>query len=186
MVEKIEAGQRIWRRVFGEASPGYRPGWGAFCNNLYRALDVLGYEWVSSRICALTSWLWNQHRWEERPELRDEVPGSPWRIGRLIEYPISGDYGFHVPDVPDKIQCMADLCLEEFEQFHQRRWPFTFVSHWHGLERNGGTGYAVHANAMPRLQQTGRAEFIGMAELHRRTAATLPLPAESTDVPLCL
>lgn len=186
MVEKIEAGQRIWRRAFGEASPGYRPGWGAFCNNLYTALETLGYEWVSSRICTQTSWLWNQQMWDQRPDFREGIPGSPWRIGRLIEYPIAGDYGFRLPDDKDQIRRMADLCLEEFEQFYERGWQFNIVSHWHGLEKNGGTGYAVHANALPRIQQTGKAEFMGMAELHKRTAAQLDAASEREQQALCL
>jgi peptidoglycan/xylan/chitin deacetylase (PgdA/CDA1 family) len=187
MVEKIEAGQRIWRRALGEASPGYRPGWGAFCGAMYQALDILGYEWVSSRICEQTSWLWNQGLWQETRQYRDAVPGSPWRMGRLVEYPIAGDYGFRVPHDENRIARMVELWVGEFEQFAQRGWPMNVVSHHHGLEWDGGSGYAVHAEALTRLQATGRAEFIGMVELHRRTLEKSGGAAGSaTGEPLCL
>ncbi len=174
MVEMLEAGQKIWRRAFGDGSPGYRPGWGAFCGNLYRALDILGYEWVSSRICATKSWLWNQELWDRDPPFRETTPGTPWRIGRLVEYPIGGDYGFRVEHEPEAVRRMVDLFESEFLEFHRRRWPFNLVSHHHGLERNGGSGYEIHRQAIPKIQQSGKAEFMGMAELHRRTCESMP------------
>jgi peptidoglycan/xylan/chitin deacetylase (PgdA/CDA1 family) len=181
MVEMIEAGQKIWRRALGDDSPGYRPGWAAFCGNLYRALDILGYAWVSSRICGRKSWLWNQELWDQDPPYRETTPGAPWRLGRLIEYPIAGDYGFTVKNEPEAIRRMVDLFESEFLEFHRRGWQFNLLSHYHGLERNGGTGYEIHRQAIPKIQQSGKAEFMGMTELHTRTTATLSKNGDSTE-----
>ncbi len=182
MVEKIETGQKIWRRAFGDSSPGYRPGWGAFCGNLYRALDILGYEWVSSRISSRKSWLWNQELWDRDPPFRETTPGTPWRIGRLIEYPIGGDYGFQIANEPEAIRRMVELFESEFLEFHRRGWLFNVVSHHHGLDRNGGSGYAIHRQAIPKIQQSGKAEFMGMTELHRRTVESMPMVESSREL----
>jgi hypothetical protein len=167
----IESGHRIWRRAFHEESPGYRPGWGAFCANLYGALDALGYAWVSSRIPLPTSWLWNQGRWDAPVEMDGWGGLAPYRIGRLWEFPLGGDYGFQVPSEEARIQAMVDLAWREFLHCHEKGFPFIMVSHWHGLERNGGTGYAVHERLVPRILQSGKAEPMGFARLASRHAA---------------
>lgn len=173
LVSMIEKGARIWRAAFHEDSPGYRPGWGAFCGNLYRALGLLGFEWVSGRIPTPTSWLWNQGRWDEPQRFDENVPLAPTRVGKVIEYPLGGDFAFTVPNDPAKIRAMADLGYLEFELMHAKGLPFMPVSHWHGLERNGDTGYAVHEQLLPRIVKSGLAEPMGLAELHRRTKPTL-------------
>jgi len=170
MVRMIASGAAIWREAFGEPSPGYRPGWGAFCTNLYRALDAMGFDWVSSRIPCPTSWLFNQGKFDEPVRFRESVPTAPQRMGdRLWEYPIAGDYAFTVPNEPDKIDAMVDLAMQEYEHYRTVGAPMMMVSHWHGLERNGDSGYAIHEKLLPKLLDAG-IEPMGMAELHRRTA----------------
>jgi hypothetical protein len=170
MVHMIASGAAIWRDAFGEPSPGYRPGWGAFCTNLYRALDVLGFDWVSSRIPCPTSWLFNQGKFDEPMRFRESVPAAPVRMGeQLWEYPIAGDYAFTVPNEPDKIDAMVDLAMREYEHYRTTGAPMLMCSHWHGLERNGDSGYAIHKKLLPKLLDAG-VEPMGLAELHRRTA----------------
>lgn len=175
-VRMLESGRRIWRRAFGEDSPGFRPGWGAFCNNFYQALTLLGFKWVSSRIPCFTSWDWNRGAWENPIHFRETVPTKPWNHPQGIrEFPIAGDYGFRVPNDPVRIQAMADLALKEFEIYYERRDPMLILSHFHGLEYEGaanghpshpqGTGYAVHEIFLPALLADKRVEFMGMKEL---------------------
>lgn len=181
LVTMIEKGRRIWRAAFAEDSPGYRPGWGAFCTNLYRALRIMGFDWVSSSIPCPTSWLWNMDRWDEPINFRPEFPTDPHKIEGIMEFPIGGDYAFQVVNHEDKIDRMVDLAMREFEIYYERRHPMLLCSHWHGLQRPGdklgapkhptGTGYAVHEKLIPALQATGRAEFIGMTELVKRYGA---------------
>ena len=128
LVAMIEKGRRIWQRAFGEDSPGFRPGWGAFCGNLYRALDALGFAWVSSTIPCPTSWLWNRGQWDYPLNFRDAVPAEPYRIENLLELPIGGDYAFAVPDEADRIDRMVDLGLRELHCYHEHGWPMLMVS----------------------------------------------------------
>lgn len=179
IVAMLESGQKIWRRVFGDESPGYRPGWGAFCGNLYRGLEILGYQWVSSRICGKKSWLWNQQQWDADPAFRDATPGMPWRIGRLMEYPIAGDYGFTVENEPEDIGKMTGLFEAEFLEFHRRGWPMNIVCHPQGLERAGGTGYEIHRRVIPGIRDGGKAEVMGMTALHERFQESTPARAEA-------
>lgn len=178
-LEMISAGMRIWRRAFGEDSAGFRPGWGAFCNNFYKALHLLGFDWVSSRIPCFTSWDWNRGVWEAPINFRDAVPTKPWIHPQGIrEFPIAGDYSFRVPNDPVRIQAMADLALKELDIYFERGDPMLILSHFHGLEYAGtteghpahpqGTGYAVHELLLPALLADERAEFIGMKELAAR------------------
>ncbi len=54
------------------------------------------------------------------------------------------------------------------------------MCHWRGLEFEGGTGYAVHAEALPRIQQAG-GQFIGMGELHERTMVKMGETAHEVE-----
>lgn len=171
LMEMLDAGRQIWRRAFGEESVGYRPGWGAFCGNLYRAMSNLGFEWCSARITCPTSWKWSNGKWDEPMEVREAVPAAPTRIDGVTEYPMAGDYAFHLPDESKRLEAMADLAVREMEALHQRGWPMIVCSHWHGLEANGGTGYAVHEKLLPALLESGKVQPMTMAELHASAAA---------------
>ncbi len=181
LVNMIESGHRIWRRAFHEDSPGYRPGWGAFCANLYRALEALGFEWVSSRIPSPTSWLRQQGQWDAPMNYRDTVPAQPYRLGNLWEYSMGGDYAFRVPNEPKRIESMVDLALQEFTWCHQRGCPFLLLSHYHGLEGNNNSGYAIHERLLTRLLKEGKAQPMRMSELHQRVAHPPAGPAGESD-----
>jgi len=189
-LEMLEAGRRIWRRAFGEDSVGFRPGWGAFCNNFYKALTILGFEWVSSRLPCFTSWDWNRGVWDTPICFREALPTKPYFHPQGIrEYPIAGDYGFRVPNDPKRIDAMAGLGMQEFEVYFERRDPMLIVSHPHGLQFPGavnelpahpqGTGYAVHEKLIPTLINDGRANFMGMKELAARYGNTPTPPVVS-------
>ncbi len=178
-VEMLENGQRIWRRAFGENSPGFRPGWGAFCTNFYRALAALGYQWVSSRIPSMTAY----HQRVGTPiTFHPGVPTGPHQLpGGVWEFPIGAEVGWRVPNDPAIIEGMVALGLEHHRHLTRLGDPHLLLSHPHGLAFEGaldgrpplasGTGYAVHEKLLPLLIKGGEAEFIGMKELLARTVA---------------
>jgi hypothetical protein len=170
-VRMLNSGQAIWRRAFHEESVGFRPGWGAFCTNFYRALSALNYQWTSSRIASSTVRKWNQGDWDAPMTFREDIPLSAHKVHGVIEHTItSGDYSYQVPDEPRRIEAMVNLALHDLDYLHKRHAPMILTTHWHGLERNGGTGYAVQEKLIPALLATGKIEPMGMAELHRRHA----------------
>jgi peptidoglycan/xylan/chitin deacetylase (PgdA/CDA1 family) len=183
-VEMLSKGQRIWRKAFGEDSAGFRPGWGAFCTNHYRALAALGFEWVSSRLPCMTSWLWNAGRWDEPIHFREGIPSAPHLLPQgIMEFPIAGDYAFRVPNISAKIDAMVDLGMQEFAVYLERGHPMLIVSHFHGLQFPGskapdtpvskmGTGYAVHEKLIPAMLATGRARFTGMKDVVGKFSGT--------------
>jgi peptidoglycan/xylan/chitin deacetylase (PgdA/CDA1 family) len=166
LTEMIEKGAVIWRRTFGEDSVGYRPGWGAFCGNLYTALESLGFEWCSSRIPSPTSWLWNNGLWNEPMNFRAKVPAHPNRVNGIVEYALGGDYGFRIPDEQDKIDKIAQLAVDETMYLHDRGWPMIICSHWHGLEWANNTGYRAHEKFLTKLLESGKITPMGMKQLH--------------------
>lgn len=176
LCEMLENGQKVWRRAFGERSTGFRPGWGAYCTNLYRALHALDYQWVSARIPCMTSWAFAAGDWNRPVHFREAVPTKPHLVQGILEIPMAGDYAFKVPNDPQKIDRMVRLGLEEFEEYARRGDPMLIVSHFHGLEFDGvkdgieaaapeGTGYAIHTRLLESLKQDRRARFMNMTEL---------------------
>lgn len=178
-VRMLDQGRRIWRRAFGEDSVGFRPGWGAYCGNLYRALADLGYAWVSSRIPCFTSWARQNPThgcWDIPLEFRPGIPRAPQLLSQgVIEFPMAGDYAFRVPNRPEHLRGMVRLGLDEFADHAAHGTPMIITSHWHGLAHPGdepahptGTGYAIHEELIPALRSDGRASFMGMAGLAER------------------
>ncbi len=166
LVEMIERGRVIWRKTFGGDSPGYRPGWGAFCANLFIALEALGFEWLSWRIPTKTAWQRNVGLWDAPLEFRPTVPAYPLRRGKLVDYPLGSDFAFRVPNEPARIDSMVDLAMQELDYYHQRQWPMCIICHPQGLEYGGG--YAVHEKLLPTILESGKVEPMGMKQLHER------------------
>lgn len=167
IAEKIELGRKIWRKAFGEEPEGFRPGWGAYCLNYYRALEILGFKWSSARITLWTSWVWGQGKFDFKESFREGIKPYLHKIGKILEIPMSGDYAFKVKE--ENIEKFFNLAVEEFNLCWENGYPFVLVSHWHGLERDGtDTGYKVHEKLISYLLESGKAEFITMSHLYER------------------
>lgn len=173
LVTMLENGQRIWRRAFGENSPGFRPGWGSYCGNLYKALTMLGYSWVSSRLPSMTTYL---KRVGEPVEFFEGVKTEPHRLNAGIwEFPIGAEVAWRVPNDPEFIDGMVALGVAHQRLLAERGHPSLLVSHYHGLSHQGevdghppmegGTGYAIHEKLLPLLREEGLARYINMSEL---------------------
>ncbi|HRJ73265.1 MAG TPA: polysaccharide deacetylase family protein [Terrimicrobiaceae bacterium] len=167
-VDAIEAqvawGREVWIDAFGAPSEGFRPGCGAFCRNLYHALENLGFQWSSSRLASLTGWRWIAGK-DDYP-VSWEGPVRPVRIGGLMEYPILDDIAFRVPQ--EKIGRFADLGWQHFQKCVAMDWPFLLVSHPFALDHGGGTGYEVHRRLLRRILDSGLAEPMTIGTYHRR------------------
>jgi len=168
IAEKIELGRKIWRRAFGEESPGFRSGWGAYCSNYYKALEILGFEWSSTRICLWTSWMWGaQGKFDSKEGFRDGITPYPHRIGRLIEIPI-GAY-MKEEDFNRFFNLYINLAMEEFNLCWEKGYPFVVVSHWHRLEKDGiDTGYKIHQKFLTSIIETEKAEFMTLEQIYSR------------------
>lgn len=167
----LSEGREIWRAAFGAPSRGFRPGWGSFCGNLYRAADALGFEWISARVVSMTSWRRNFGQWDALMDFREGIPSAPARFPgtKVYEIPMTGgEYAFKVPDDPEKIQSMVALALAEFSWCHERNLPFVMVSHWPGLAFGEGAGYEVHRRFLKQVRESGKAEFLTLNHLFDR------------------
>ncbi|MEK7415701.1 MAG: DUF2334 domain-containing protein [Planctomycetota bacterium] len=182
-IRTLEKGRAIWRRAFGEDPVGFRPPWGAYCGNLYKALAALGFAWTSDRIPCFTGWEWLSGNWDAPFHIREKISTAPYMLRQgLMQFPMAGDYEIKVPNDPEKIERVIALGMREFDEFSRRGHPLLHCSHWHGLQSPGnrgptiahlpphptGTGYLVHDRLLAAQRASGRAEFIGMKELATR------------------
>lgn len=167
----LAEGREIWKTAFGVPSRGFRPGWGSFCGNLYRAADALGLEWISARVVSMTSWRRNFGQWDAPMDFRSGIPAAPavFPGTKVYEIPMTGgEYAFKVPNDPEKIQSMVELALAEFSWCHERNLPFVMVSHWPGLAFGDGAGYEVHRRFLRKIRESGKAEFLTVNQLFER------------------
>ena len=170
-VDALEAhigwGRSEWIKAFGEPSPGYRPGCGAFCANMYRALENLGFQWCSSRLVSITGWRWSAGQYDYPVQL--ETSPLPYRLGKLMEFPILDDVAFRLPR--EKIDDYVEMGWQLWQMCVERNAPYLLVSHPQALEREDGAGYAVHEKLLPRILESGQAEPMTVHEYHRRLEA---------------
>lgn len=170
-VDALEAqigwGQRVWKEAFGSASEGFRPGCGSFCTNMYRALENLGFQWVSARLASMSGWMWSAGH-DDYP-ICLEGPVRPFQQGKLVEFPILDDVAFLIPQ--GKVDRMVELGWQHWQECVKRGLPYLLVSHFFALEHEQGTGYAIHEKLLPRILDTGLAEPMTIAQYHRRLLA---------------
>lgn len=162
---QIEWGKRIWEKTFGQASVGYRPGCGSFSVGMFEALESLGFKWTSATdIVSFTGWMWISEMDRDYPfEMTKPVRGYK-KYNDIVEIPGLDDVSFNVKQ-EDK-ERFIELGWRQWEECVEHNWPYVMISHWHGLERNGGVGYKIHEILLDKILSTGRAESISLEEYY--------------------
>lgn len=183
-VDALEAhigwGRKVWTEAFGAPSEGYRPGCGAFCGNMYTALERLGFKWCSARLVSMTGWMWAARHLDY--PVRLEGPGRPFRQGKLMEFPILDDVAFRIPRAD--VDRFVELGWRHWQNCVEKRFPYLLCSHHFALAHEGGTGYAIHEKLIERILATGQAEPMTLTEYHRRVeAGEFPLAEPSSLYP---
>jgi peptidoglycan/xylan/chitin deacetylase (PgdA/CDA1 family) len=159
---QIGWGRQVWTDAMGAPSDGFRPGCGAFCGNMYTALENLGFKWCSARLVSMTGWMWAAGNYDYPHRL--EGPAQPVRQGKLVEFPILDDVAFRIP--AEKIEDFAELGWKHWQECVRRNLPYVLVSHPFALKHDGGTGYAVHAKLIPRILDSGQAQPMTLSEYY--------------------
>lgn len=163
--KNLTHGKEVFTQVFGQPSLGFRGGWGSYSRNLFIVLPELGFAWDSTMMNCWTSWTWAAHGVGSVPlEFDAQVPIAPYRIGELWEYSIVGDFSFQVK--PGEEDAYLGLAIKSFEHCYENGLPCNMVSHWHGLERNGDTGYRVQERFLEIVLSSGKAEPMTLGQFH--------------------
>ena len=113
-----------------------------------------------------TSWVWGYEKFDFKESFRENINPYPYKIGNILEIPMVGDYAFNVKK--ENIDRFVNLGLKEFNTCWEKGYPFILVSHWHGLERNGSTGYKVHKKLIPEIIKSGKAEIMTISQLYKK------------------
>jgi peptidoglycan/xylan/chitin deacetylase (PgdA/CDA1 family) len=161
---QIGWGRQVWTDAMGAPSDGFRPGCGAFCGNMYQALENLGFKWCSARMVSMTGWMWADGNTDYPRRL--EGPVAPVRQGNIVEFPIVDDVAFRIPS--EKIDDFAELGWQHWQECVERNVPFVLVSHPFALKHDGGSGYAVHEKLLPRILDSGLADPMTLSEYYAR------------------
>jgi peptidoglycan/xylan/chitin deacetylase (PgdA/CDA1 family) len=164
---QIGWGRQVWTDAMGAPSDGFRPGCGAFCGNMYIALENLGFKWCSARMVSMTGWMWADEKYDYPRRL--EGPVLPVRQGNIIEFPIIDDVAFRIP--AEKIDDFVELGWQHWQECVARGLPYVLVSHPFALKHAGGTGYAVHEKLLPRILDSGQADPMTLSDYYARIAS---------------
>lgn len=170
-VDALEAqigwGHRVWQEAFGQRSEGFRPGCGAFCGNMYKALENLGFSWCSARLVSMTAWMWAANH-NDYP-FQWDGPARPLRQGRLVEFPILDDMAFRIGR--DRMDRFVELGWRHWQECVKRGAPYVLVSHYFGLEHDEGAGYEIHRRMLARILASGQAAPMTLSQYYRELQA---------------
>jgi len=178
---QVDWGRQVWIKTFGRPSIGFRPGCGSFCANLFPALLNLGFKWTSAtEIVSFTGWLWYAGQDNYPFEMTPPVRGYR-KYKNLAELPVLDDICFRVK--ADQVDRFVELGWRYWEQCVEKNYPYVLLSHWHGLEANGSTGYQVHEKLLPRILETGLADAMTLSQYHEKLERGEYPWADPTELP---
>ena len=164
---QIDWGRQAWIDAFGAASSGFRPGCGAFCGNMYRALKNLGFKWVSSRLVSFSGWRWSAGDFDF--PVSWEASGRPSEIEGILEIPLLDDVAFRIP--PSRIEQSVELGWRHWLKCVEEGWPYVLVSHPQMLEHDEDVGYRIHEQLLGRILKTGQAIPMTMHQYYEQVIA---------------
>jgi hypothetical protein len=161
LIQMLESGIEIWEKVFGDQSKGYRPGWGAFCGNLYKALEQCGFDWVSARFQIWTSYLMVQGI--KVPLEFDTEQHGPYNLGKMCELPMNGEYIDKFGNLPKlESDLPIQVGFDEFMLCVQEQIPFVQLCHPPRMKKEKGNGFEIQSKLIPKILESGYAEPMTM------------------------
>ncbi len=181
IIDQIQWGKEVWEKTFGEPSIGYRPGCGSFSVGMFQALEKLGFKWTSvTDLVSFTGWMWISENGKDYPfEMTPPVRGYK-KYNNIIEIPGLDDVSFRVEAGDEKR--FIELGWRQWQECVKNNWPYVMISHWHGLERNGGTGYKIHRILLDRILNTNQAEPVTLTQYYEGLIGGKYPLAESDEV----
>lgn len=171
---RLEKSVKIFEEAFDGVKPkGIRSGYHTFCREFYAALEILGFEWTSTRTAVPGAW---------RPTL-EAVDGEvlpwvglqPYWVGQVLEIPHLCDYGSHV--APETVDGWVELGRRHLQQCQERGAPFIPVAHPAGLRCSGdpkewrNSGYAAYDQLLKIAREEFGVTFVPLSEIADRAKA---------------
>lgn len=170
LCDKLLLGRQIFRRLLGYEPIGFRSPCLAVCDNLYRALHDLGFQWSSDQVINPMGWRYINHDYDAGEPWQPEVAPFPYlhRSG-VIEVPMHSEYSWYLTD--DDVERHFQLAKNDFDRARQAGNAFVVLSHYFAMTGQWSAGLRVYERLFHYARSQANVRFVTMSELVRITSA---------------
>jgi peptidoglycan/xylan/chitin deacetylase (PgdA/CDA1 family) len=161
--EKLERGREVLERAFGYTPRGFRSPCLSACDNLYRALHDLEFDFCSNEVINPLGWRYINRTYETGEGWHSEIPHEAYpRTERLTEVPMHSEYTWYLE--PSDVDRHYELVRGDMDRAFAEDKPFVALSHYYAMTGKWATGLQVYERLFAYARQQN-VRFTTLAEL---------------------
>lgn len=161
--DKLDQGREILSRAFGYVPRGFRAPCLAMCDNSYRALADLDFEWSSNQVVNPMGWRYINRDYDRGEPWQREVPPRPFRANGLVEAPMLSEYTWYLQ--PDDVDRHYALIQSDFDRTRAEGGAFVVLSHYYAMTGQWAAGLEVYRRLFAHARETGDVRFVTLSQL---------------------
>ncbi len=162
--DKLEQGREILNRVLGYVPRGFRAPCLSMCDNTYRALHDLDFEWSTNQVVNPMGWRYINREYDRDDPWQPDVPPRPFvNQGEIIEAPILSEYTWYL--TPDDIDRHFDLIRSDYDRTRAEGGTFVVLSHYYAMTGQWSAGLEVYRRLFAHARETSDVRFVTLDQL---------------------
>lgn len=179
LADKLTRGREILGGILGYPPRGFRSPCLSVCDNLYRALNDLGFEWSSNQVVNPIGWRYINRDYDTSEAWAPAASPRPYRhASGIIEAPMYSEYSWYLTDAD--VDRHFHLARDDFDRARAGGHPFVVLSHYFAMTGKWSAGLRVYERLFEYARSKGSVRFATFSEL----VAILPCSSLPTiDMP---
>jgi len=162
--EKLEKGREILIQVLGYVPRGFRAPCLSMCDNTYRALHDLDFEWSSNLVVNPMGWRYINRDYDRNEPWVAEVPPRPFRSKEQVtEAPMLSEYTWYLTS--EDVDRHFALVKADFDRVRSESGAFTVLSHYYAMAGQWDAGQEVYRRLFAYARETGDVRFVTISQL---------------------
>jgi peptidoglycan/xylan/chitin deacetylase (PgdA/CDA1 family) len=152
--EKLELGREVLTRAFGYTPLGFRSPCLSACDNLYRALNDLDFEFCSNEVINPLGWRFINRDYETGEDWHTDIPHAAYpRTPTLTEVPMHSEYTWYLE--AGDVDRHYELIRGDLDRAIAEGKPFVALSHYYAMTGKWATGLEVYRRLFAYAREQG-------------------------------
>lgn len=164
LIRRLDQGRSVLQRSLGYTPLGFRSPYLATCDNMYRALHDLGFQWSSNQVINPMGWRYIDRDFDAGDDWDVDVPAHPYQHSSgIVEVPMHSEYTWFLDD--SDIERHFQLARSDFDRAQHGEGVFVVLSHYYALTGRWAAGMRVYERLFDHVRQHGNARFVTLSDL---------------------
>jgi peptidoglycan/xylan/chitin deacetylase (PgdA/CDA1 family) len=162
--DKLLEGRAILSRIFGYVPRGFRAPCLAMCENSYRALHDLEFQWSSNQVVNPMGWRYINRDYDAGEPWAPDVPPHPFAYqGWVTEAPMHSEYTWYLEE--GDVDRHFALARDDFDRTVAQGGDFVVLSHYYAMTGEWRAGLRVYARLFEHARSQGDVRFMTLSQL---------------------